>query len=73
MTGGHANLLEVVSTGSIPPLLLISANVIPVGSKVVPIVSWEPLASLASGTLQWLPPVPHPPLVHNIIQFPDLL
>jgi hypothetical protein len=41
-TGGHDYLLEVFSTGSISPLLGISVNVIPVGS-------WEPLASLASG------------------------
>ena len=64
-TGDHAYLLEMVSTGSISPLLLISARVIPVEAKVIPIVSWEPFASLASGTLQWLPPVPHPSLVHN--------
>jgi hypothetical protein len=38
--GGHADLLEVASTGSISSLLLISANVIPVGS-------WEPEASQA--------------------------
>ena len=43
-TGGRAYLLEVVSTGSISPLLLILAKVISVGS-------WEPLTSLASRTL----------------------
>ena len=42
-TGGHAYLLEVVSTGSISPLLGILANGIPAES-------WEPLTSLASGT-----------------------
>ena len=31
-TGGHAFLQEVIATGSISPLLAISANVIPVGS-----------------------------------------
>ena len=36
-------VLEMVSTGSISPLLGILAKVIPIGS-------WEPLASLASGT-----------------------
>ena len=59
---GQAYLLEVLSTGSISPLLCISAKVIPVGS-------WEPLTSLVSGTLQWLSPVPHPPLLHIFIQF----
>jgi hypothetical protein len=43
-TGGHAYILEIVSSGSISPLLDIKANVISNGS-------WEPLASLASGTL----------------------
>ena len=46
-TGGEggrcAYLLEVVSTGSVSPLLGILANGIPAES-------WEPLASLASGT-----------------------
>ena len=42
-TGARAYLLEVVSTGSISPLLDILANVIPLGS-------WEPLTSLVSGT-----------------------
>jgi hypothetical protein len=32
LTGGHAYLLEVVSKGSISPLLCISAKVIPVES-----------------------------------------
>ena len=67
LTGGHVILLEVVSRGSISPLLLISAKVNPVRAKVIPIVSWDPFTSLASGTLQWLPPVPHPLLVHNFI------
>ena len=42
-TGGHAHPLDLVSTGSISPLLDISAKVFPVGA-------WEPLGSLASGT-----------------------
>jgi hypothetical protein len=42
-TGEYAYLLEVVSTGSISPLLGILANVIPFGS-------WEPLTSLMHGT-----------------------
>jgi hypothetical protein len=42
-TGGCAYLLKVISTGSLSPLLGILANVNLVGS-------WEPLASLASGT-----------------------
>jgi hypothetical protein len=42
-SGGSAYLLEVVSSGSISLLLGILANVIPVES-------WEPLASLVSGT-----------------------
>ena len=29
-------------------------------AKVIPIVSWEPLTSLVSGTFQWLSLVPHP-------------
>jgi hypothetical protein len=41
--GGHVYLLDMVFPGSISPLLGFSVNVIPVGS-------WEPLASLASGT-----------------------
>ena len=41
-TGGHAYLLEVVSSDSISSLLGISANAIPVGS-------WEPFTFLASG------------------------
>ena len=41
-TRGHVYLLEVVSSGSISPLLGISAKVIPIGS-------WEPLTSLVSG------------------------
>jgi hypothetical protein len=39
---GGSLQLDMVSTFSFSPLLVISANVIPVGS-------WEPLASLASG------------------------
>jgi hypothetical protein len=42
-TGSHAYLLEVVSTGSLSPLVGILAKVIDDGS-------WQPLASLASGT-----------------------
>jgi hypothetical protein len=42
-TGAHAYIQEVFSKGTFSPLLSIPANVIPVGS-------WEPLASLASGT-----------------------
>jgi hypothetical protein len=41
--GDHIYLLEVVSSCYISPLLGILANVIPIGS-------WEPVASLASGT-----------------------
>jgi hypothetical protein len=40
--GGCAYLLETVYSGSISPLLGVLANVIPIGS-------WKPLASLASG------------------------
>jgi hypothetical protein len=43
LAGGHAYLLEVVSTGCISTLLGILARVIATGS-------WEPLDSLASGT-----------------------
>jgi hypothetical protein len=43
-TRGHAYLLDVVFIVSISLLLVILANVIPVGS-------WEPLPSLLSGTL----------------------
>ena len=42
-TGGHAHPLDLVSTGSISPLLGISANVPPVGS-------WELLGFLVSWT-----------------------
>jgi hypothetical protein len=49
-TRDHAYLLKVASTGSISLLLHIS-------SKVILIDSWEPLASLAPGILQWLSPV----------------
>jgi hypothetical protein len=42
-TGGCVYLLNMVSMGSISPVLGISANVIPTGS-------WEPLVSLESGT-----------------------
>ena len=41
--GGHVYLLEVLSSGSISPLLRISTNAIPTGS-------WEPLTTMASGT-----------------------
>ena len=60
LTGGCAYLLEIVSTDSISTLLYILAKVIPIGS-------WELLASLASGTLQWLPLVPNPQLLHIFI------
>jgi len=40
---GHPYLLNMVSTGSLSPLLGIFAEVLPVGS-------WEPLGSLTSGT-----------------------
>ena len=66
LTGDLFSLLEMVSTSSISPMLHILANIIPVGS-------WEPLFSLASGTLQRLSPVPYPPLLHIFIQFLDLL
>jgi hypothetical protein len=56
----------MVSVGSLFPLWGISANVIPVGS-------WEPFVFLSSGTFQWLTPVPHLPLLHTSIQFPDRL
>ena len=46
-----AYALDMVSTGSVPPLLGISANVITLGS-------WGTLAFLASGTFQWIQPVP---------------
>ena len=59
-TGAGAYLLEVVSTGSISPLLDILANVIPLGS-------WEPLTSLVSGTFERLPPLPHPLVLHIYI------
>lgn len=61
-TGGHAYLLEVVSTGYMSPLLGILAKVVTIGS-------WEPLASLKSVTFSWLPPVPSPSLLHVSIQF----
>lgn len=54
------------STGSISPSLYISAKVIFTGS-------WEPHTSLAFGTLQWLSPAPHPPLLPIFIPFPDAL
>jgi hypothetical protein len=60
-TGDCAYLLEEVSTGSVSPSLFISAKVM------------EPLTFLVSGTLQWLSPVPHLPLLHNFIQFPNPL
>jgi hypothetical protein len=66
LTGGRSYLLEVVFAGSISPLLCILAKVIPVGS-------WEPLASLVYEILQWLSSVPHPPLLHIFIPFPDPL
>ena len=48
LTGGRAYLVEVVSTGSISPLLRISAKVITFGP-------WEPLTSLASGACSGYP------------------
>jgi hypothetical protein len=59
-TRGHVYLLEVFSSSFISLLLGISANVIPIGS-------WEPLTSLASGTFLWFPSVPHLPLQHIFI------
>jgi len=50
-TGGCTYLLEVLSTNSISSQLCISA-------KVIPVESFETLAFLVSGTLQWLPPDP---------------
>jgi hypothetical protein len=52
--GGHGYLLEEVFSGSISLLLGISAN-------VIPIWSWEPLESLASGTFYWFPLHSPPP------------
>ena len=63
---GHANQLEVVSTGFISPLLYISA-------KVIPIRYCKPLASLAFGNFWWLYSVPHPPLLHISVQFPNYM
>jgi hypothetical protein len=65
-TRGHTYLLEVVSTGSISPLLCVSA-------KVIPTESWEPLASLTPEAVQLLIPVPHPTTLHIFIQFSDPL
>ena len=48
-TGGHAHLLDVVSSGSVSLLLDISANVISIGSR-------EHLASLPSGFPKFSPP-----------------
>ena len=56
---GHACLLDVVSVGSLSPLLHVSA-------KAIPMESWEPFISLTSGIQQWLYTVPHPPLLHII-------
>ena len=47
-TVGFAFLLEIVSIGFISILLGILAEVISVGS-------WEPVTSLASSTVEWLP------------------
>ena len=54
----------MVSIVSLSPLLGVSANVIPV-------VSWESLAFLASETFWWLTLAPHSPLLHTSVQFPD--
>lgn len=62
--GTQGSRLKVASKGSVSLSLCISAKGIPVGS-------WETLASLESGTLQWLSPVPHPLLLHIFIPFPD--
>jgi hypothetical protein len=56
----------MVSTGSLSPLLGISANIFPVRS-------WEPLAFMVSGTFCWLRLVSYLPLLHTFVQFPDPL
>jgi hypothetical protein len=56
--GSRAYLLDMVSTGSIFPLLCISA-------KVLHVWSWDIFGSLASETFSWLPPVPPPSLLHT--------
>jgi len=53
----------MVSTASPFPLLVISANLIPVGF-------WESIAFLAYGTCWWLPTVSHPPLLHTAVLIP---
>jgi hypothetical protein len=58
--------MYMLSTGPLTFLSGISANVIPV-------VSWEPLAFLESGTFYWLFQVPYPPMLHNSFQHPDPL
>jgi hypothetical protein len=66
-TGSRAYLLEVVSTGCcIFSLLGILAKVITIGS-------YEPLASLETGTFWWLLLGPHSPLLCVSIQFPEPL
>ena len=65
-TGGHANPLDMVFTGSLSPLKGISANV----SLLVPgnlLGTWH--LGLSSGYLQ----VPLPPLLHTYFQIPDPL
>ena len=62
----HAWPLDTISVGSPSPFWAISANVFPIGS-------WEPLSFLASETFWLLPPVTHPPLLHNSVQLPDTI
>ena len=38
-----------------------------------PVGSWKALAFLEFGTFWLLAPVPHPPLLHTSVQFPDPL
>jgi hypothetical protein len=61
---GYAYLLDMVSTGSIFPLLGILAIVISVGPSLV-LVIWDILVAY--------PPVPTPPLLHTSTQIHDPL
>ena len=65
-TRGHVDFLDVVSTGSLLPLLDISSNVVHVGS-------WEPLGFLASGIFQWLNKAHYTQLLYTSVQFLDPL
>jgi hypothetical protein len=60
-TDSHAYALEVVSFGSMSPLLSIAVNVIPIGSS-------QSITSLASGNFWWLLPPPCS-LPVNILSF----